>query len=304
MTAPGDGGQGVMQEPAPRGDRLVDPAWLAARLGDPKLVILDCTVWMTPQPVGASLCRSGRPDWAKGHIPGAQYVSMVEDFADPAGTIAYRLPAQAAVVERLRRLGIDDDSTVVLYGAGYVAAVTRIFWVLRVSGLRDVRLLDGGWERWVAEGRPVSTEAPPPRRGSFNGVRNPALLAGRAEVLAALDDPSVCLVNALAPEQFEGRGGAHYGRPGRIPRSVSLPLREMLDAGTGRFLEAPRLRTMVAASGVVEADRVIVYCGGGIAASGTFFVLSLLGHARVALYDGSLLEWSRDPALPMVTGAG
>jgi thiosulfate/3-mercaptopyruvate sulfurtransferase len=293
-----------MGQPQARSEILVDPAWLEPRLGDPKLVVLDCTVWMTPQPVGASICRSGRPDWEKGHIPGAQYVSMVEDFADPAGDIAYRLPEHEAVVERLRRLGIDDDSTVVLYGAGYLATVTRIYWVLRVSGARDVRLLDGGWARWVAEGRPVSTEMPPPRRGSFGGARIPAMLAGYEDVRAAIDDPSTCLINALAREQFEGTGGAHYGRPGRIPRSVSLPLRAMFDAGTGRFHDAARLRAMLAATGAFEADRVIAYCGGGIAASGTFFVLSLLGHDRVALYDGSLLEWSKDPALPMVTGEG
>lgn len=108
-------------------------------------------------------------------------------------------------------------------------------------------------------------------------------------------------INALAREQFEGTGGAHYGRPGRIPRSVSMPLRAMLDARTGRFHDAARLRAMLAATGAFEAERIIAYCGGGIAASGTFFVLSLLGHDRVALYDGSLLEWSRDPDLPMIT---
>lgn len=283
-------------------DFLVDPAWLAARLGEPKLRVLDCTVWMAPQPVGASICTSGRPDWEKGHIPGAQYVSMVEDFADPGGGIAYRLPAQPVVAERLRQLGIDDDSTVVLYGAGYLATVTRIYWVLRVSGVRDVRLLDGGWERWVAEGRPVSTAAVSVPRGSFSGQRIAAMHAGREAVCAALDDASVCLVNALSGEQFRGTGGAHYGRPGRIPGSISLPLRAMMDAATGRFHDLDRLRAIVTEAGVTENQRVIAYCGGGIAASGTFFVLSLLGHDNVALYDGSLLEWSTDASLPMVVG--
>lgn len=284
-------------------DILVDPAWLEAHLSAPKLRTLDCTVWMTPQPVGPSIWESGRPAWEAGHIPGSQHVSMIEDFSDPRGDIAYRLPEQEAVAERLRQLGIDEDSMIVLYGAGYLAPVTRIYWVLRASGARDVRLLDGGWERWVAEGRPITTAPPPPRRGNFVGRRIEAMHAGREDVAAAIGDPSVCLVNALTEEQFRGTGGPHYGRPGRIPGSVNLPLRAMLDPATGRFHAIDRLRAMVAEAGIHEADRAILYCGGGIAASGTFFVLSLLGHHRVSLYDGSLLEWSKDPSLPMVVGA-
>jgi thiosulfate/3-mercaptopyruvate sulfurtransferase len=287
----------------PNPDILVDPAWLEARLGDPKLVVLDATVWMTPQPVGPSICRSGRPEWEAGHVPGSHHVSMAEDFADPGDGVQYRLPGQAAVAERLRRLGIDEDSTIVLYGAGYLAPVTRLFWVFSISGARDVRLLDGGWERWLAEGRPVSTAPPADRRGNFTGRRFAAMEAGREAVLAAIGDPSACLINALNPEQFAGTGGPHYGRPGRIPGSVNLPLRAMFDAASKRFHDLDRLRAMVAATGAPEAGRIIAYCGGGIAASGTFLVLSMLGYRNVALYDGSLLQWSRDASLPMVTDA-
>ncbi|MCC7428090.1 MAG: sulfurtransferase [Alphaproteobacteria bacterium] len=281
---------------------LVDPAWLEARLGDPKLCILDCTVYMTPQPVGASICRSGRPNWEAGHIPGSHYVSMVEDFADPGGNIAYRLPPHERTVEKLRSLGVDDDSTIVLYGADYIATVTRVFWVLRVSGARDVRILDGGWDRWVAEGKPVSRDAPPARRGSFTGGYRREYHALLDDVRAALDDPSVCLLNALAREQFLGTGGAHYGRPGRIPRSVNLPLRTLFDPDTKRFHAIPRLQALLAETGADKAPRILAYCGGGIAASGTFFVLALLGYDNVSMYDGSLLEWSRDPSLPMIVG--
>ncbi|MBL8701174.1 MAG: sulfurtransferase [Alphaproteobacteria bacterium] len=287
----------------PKPEMLVDPAWLEARLGDPKLRVLDCTLYMTPQPVGPSLCRSGRPNWESGHIPGSRYVSMAEDLADPAGPIAYRLPSQERIVETLRSLGIDEDSTIVLYGADYVATVTRVFWVLRTAGARDVRLLDGGWDRWVAEGRPVTREAATPHRGSFVGRYRREFHAVLEDVKAALDDPSVCLLNALAREQFLGTGGAHYGRPGRIPRSVNLPVRSLFDPATKRFHPIERLQALVAETGADKAPRILTYCGGGIAASGTFFVLSLLGYENVSMYDGSLLEWSQDPALPMITGA-
>jgi thiosulfate/3-mercaptopyruvate sulfurtransferase len=287
----------------PRPELLVDPAWLDARLADPKLCVLDCTVYMTQQPVGPSICRSGYQNWQAGHIPGAHYVSMIDDFSDPAGNIAYRLPAHDKVAAKLRSLGVDEDSTIVLYGADYVATVTRIFWVLRVCGARDVRLLDGGFDRWVAEGRKVSTDPPPARQGNFQGRYRPEYHALLADVRAALGDPSVCLVNALTQEQFLGTGGPHYGRPGRLPRSVSLPLRSMFDPATKRFHSIERLQALVAETGADRAPQILAYCGGGIAASGTFFVLSLLGHDNVALYDGSLLEWSNDASLPMVVGA-
>ncbi len=286
----------------PHPELLVQPEWLEAHLGDSKVKVIDCTVFMTFQPVGPSKVESGRPQWEEGHIPGAGYLHMVDDLSDPDGPFSYALPPPAHIAEKLRALGVNDGDTIVLYGAGYPAVVTRAWWVLRASGAPDVRLLDGGWERWVDEGRPVSSEAPKPARGRFTGRRMLRMVADRAEVRAAIDNPSVSLMNALQPEQFEGTGGAHYGRPGRIPRSISVPVRALFDPDTRRFHDIPKLTEIFARSGALEAERIIPYCGGGIAASGSCFALALVGHPEVALYDGSLLDWAADPALPMVTG--
>lgn len=282
---------------------LVDPEWLAARLQDPSVRVVDCTVGMVPQPVGASKVTSGREAWREGHIPGAAYLHMTEDLSAPRGeAMPYNLPPTEHMTALLQGLGVNRDTTLVLYGAGYPPAVTRAWWVLRASGVRDVRILDGGWRRWVAEGHPVSTEVPVFAPGDFSANPDPRLIADRETVREALDAAGVLLINALSAPQFHGTGGAHYGRPGRIPGSVSLPSAELIDPATRRYRSPEELRKMFAELGAFDHGRVIAYCGGGIAASATVFALALLGHPDVALYDASLLEWSADATLPMEAG--
>ncbi len=283
-------------------DPLVDGAWLQSRLGDPRLVVIDCTVTMTPRPVGPSRIDSGWPRYRAMHVPGAVYLHLLDDLAAPGAPTPYSLAPPAAIAERLRAIGVDEDSTLVVYASTAPMVATRAWWALRASGVRDVRVLDGGLEGWIAQGRPVDDRPARPRVGTFRGEAARGWRATQHEVLAAIDDPGTCLVNALSPEQFAGTGGAHYGRPGRIPRSVSLPLRDLIDPVSGVFLPLDVARERAQAVGALQAPRVIHYCGGGIAASGTFFVLERLGHRCQALYDHSLLEWSSDPAMPMVLG--
>jgi len=291
----------VMIKPAADNPLLVTPEWLQAHLDDPWIRILDCTTWMTPQPVGPSTIRSGRPDWAREHIPGADHVCMVEDLSDPAGAYPYTLPGEAQIAALLSRLGISNAHHVVLYGAAQPMVVTRAWWVLSALGHPRVSILDGGLPRWRREGRPltdaVTTRAP----ADFQARLDAAMVADAERVARAVDNLGERLVNALSPEQFAGTGGAHYGRPGRIPGSVNVPARDLVDPVTMDWLPPEVIAARLAAAGLGDpAERVITYCGGGIAASVTFFALRLLGRQQVALYDNSLLEWSADPARPMV----
>lgn len=286
----------------PRPQMLVDPQWLVVRLNDPRVHVIDCTVQMIPQSVGASLIKSGRPDYLKGHIPGANYVHMVEDLSDPNGSVPYTLASVEHISALLRGFGINNGDTIVLYGLAWPQVVTRAWWVLTISGAEDVRILDGGWQAWLAAGLPVSTDLPSKPAGNFKGHRIPSMMATLADVKQAMENGEACILNALAPEQFTGSGGAHYGRPGRIPGSVNVPNRDLVDPASGRYRPLEQMSAMFAREGVLDRERVITYCGGGIAASGTSFALALLGHPNVALYDGSLLEWSKDPKLPLVVG--
>ncbi len=280
---------------------LVTPEWLHARIDDPSIRILDCTTWMTPQPVGPSTITSGRPDWMRAHIPGSDHVCMVEDLSDPAGAFPYTLPDEAHMAALLSRLGISNLHHVVLYGAAQPMVVTRAWWVLTVLGHPRVSILDGGLPRWRREGRPltdaVTTRAP----ATFQPRFEPRMVADAERIACAVAGSGERLVNALSPEQFAGTGGAHYGRPGRIPGSVNVPARDLVDAGTMAWQPPQVIEARLAAAGLGDASEpVITYCGGGIAASVTFFALRLLGRDAVALYDNSLLEWSADPARPML----
>jgi thiosulfate/3-mercaptopyruvate sulfurtransferase len=170
--------------------------------------------------------------------------------------------------------------------------------MLRVFGHDHAVVLDGGSAAWAAAGRPLTSEptepAPP---GRFTPHFRPELVAGRDEVRDALEDPSILLVNALSAELHRGEQ-TRYGRAGHIPGSINVPARSLL-GGDGRFKPARELREALSASGALEADRVIVYCGGGISATNDALALAVLGRSDVAIYDGSLREWAADPDLPL-----
>lgn len=286
-----------------RDDMLVTPAWLQAHLDDPELRIIDCSAQLIVQPVGASKVESGLPAWREAHIPGARYLNMATDLSDPEGRYPYTFPSDARIAALMGALGIGNRHRVVLYGHGYPGSVTRAWYVLHTAGHERLALLDGGFERWRREGRPVTSAVPAIVPETYTVRRRARRIADADEVLASLADPSVCRINALSREQFAGSGGTHYGRPGRIPDSVSAPAREVFDAHSGCLLADDQLRAQLADAGALDAARAITYCGGGIAASVTAFVLEMLGHPDWALYDNSLLEWSTRAELPMQADA-
>ena len=140
----------------------------------------------------------------------------------------------------------------------------------------------------------------PPTR--FQATPLPRWLASRDDVYAAITDPNIGLINALTREQFEGEG-QHYGRPGRIPGSISVPFTAIIDPESGALRSGPELTAILQESGAGNFEQLITYCGGGIAASTAFLALEVLGYTNVALYDGSLLEWNQDPDAPLESGA-
>jgi thiosulfate/3-mercaptopyruvate sulfurtransferase len=291
--------------PPPNTELLVDPAWLESRLGDPAVRVFDCTLTRVPQPSGASIWKSGREAWEAEHIPGAFYLQMVEDLSAPRGTVPYGLPEARAIARLLASFGITAGATIVLYGNGGQSVVHRVWWVLTASGVGDVRVLDGGWQRWRVEGWPVESGIPnlPPASAKFPCHPRPDLKVDRDDVMHALENPDTCLVHSLSPEQFAGTGGQVYRRAGRLPGSISIPASSLLDSETACFRPIDELRAAFAAAGVDRAETIIPYCGGGIAATTIFLGLTIAGYDNVRLYDGSLLDWTADPNAPMVTDA-
>ncbi len=281
---------------------LVGTEWLAGHLADPGLVVLDCTTHLIPAAGAGYTVKPGREDFAQGHIPGAQFVDLQADLSDPHHRYRFMLPSADRFAASMSHLGVGDGTKVVLYSTANVWWATRVWWLLRVFGHDNAAVLDGGFQKWTAEGRAVETGAGTARPPARFTARPPRpLMADKAEVLAAIGNGAICTINALRPEQHAGTGGVHYGRPGRIAGSVNVAATALLDPATNAFLPADTLRATFAAVGAMDR-RVITYCGGGIAASADALVLTMLGHRDVKLYDASLSEWVADASLPMDVG--
>lgn len=280
---------------------LVETDWLAANLERPTLRVFDCTTYLRPDPATVYRVESGRADYDAGHIPGAGFLDLQGELSDPDSDLRFTFPTPARFAEAVGRHGVGDDCRVVLYSGDSMMWSTRVWWMFRAMGFDHVAVLNGGWQRWQAEGRPVSTEACRYPPATFTPRPRPELYASKGSVLAALDG-SACVLNALSAEQHAGTGGRNYGRPGRVAGSVNVPARSLTDPESNRFLPAEALAARFRAAGVLEAEKVIAYCGGGIAATADAFALALIGREDVAVYDNSLSEWARDPSLPMETG--
>ncbi len=281
---------------------LIDTGRLARELGDPLLCVFDCTTHLIPDPKVVYHVVPGREDFAKGHIPGAQFIDIQKDLSDSSHRFRFMLPSAEQFAAVMGHFGVGEKSRVVLYSTANPWWATRVWWLLRVFGFDKAALLDGGWQKWRREGRPIETGPAKPRPPAQFPVRAPKpLMVGHEEVLRAIGDPRTCTINALLPAQHAGTGGTSYGRPGRIKGSVNMPAAELFDPATGELRAAEELRRRFAETGALD-KRVITYCGGGIAASADALALVMLGHEDVRLYDASLSEWATDPALPMETG--
>jgi thiosulfate/3-mercaptopyruvate sulfurtransferase len=282
---------------------LIDTAALERRLREPDLVVLDCTTHLIPDPKTTYQVVPGRADFENGHIPGAQFVDLQADLSDNSHGLRFMLPVAEAFAEAMRRFGVGDGTQIVTYSTTTPQWATRVWWLLRVFGFDKAAVLDGGFQKWRREGRPVETGPAQPRPPGNLTIRQlRPLMVGKSEVLGAIGDRAVCTLNALSAEQHAGTGGNTYGRPGRIKGSVNLPAAQLIDPATSAFLPADELRQKFERVGAFD-KRVITYCGGGIAASADAFALVLLGHGDVRLYDASMSEWATDPVLPMETGA-
>jgi thiosulfate/3-mercaptopyruvate sulfurtransferase len=279
---------------------LVTTDWLADNLEDRQLRILDCTVFVRPTDDGGFGPVSGLKEWSEGHIPGSGFADLAGDLSDSNHELPLMMPPPEQFAEAMGRYGVGPGTRVVLYDRMLNRWAARVWWMLRVCGFDDAAVLSGGRRKWTADGREVSTAPADYPAATFEPRPRPNLIATRDEVLAAIESGSTCLMNALTPEEHSGEVSM-YGRPGHIPGSVNVSARDILHRPTHEYLLLEELRSLVAPTGALEADRVVTYCGGGVAASSDAFVLTLLGQTNVAVYDGSLLEWAPDPDLPMST---
>jgi thiosulfate/3-mercaptopyruvate sulfurtransferase len=282
-----------MNLPARAPDALVTPDWLERHRGDPNVVLVEV----------AGLGQDEMQAWRTGHVPGAHgwlwkqalWDDRVRDFPDPQ-----------EFARRMSAAGIANDTTVVVYGEDVQFGIYA-WWALRYCGHDNVRVLDGGRYRWIAEGRPLESETPPPRPSARYAPvpRRPDMRTFRDEVLAALSTGTK-LLDARSPEEYSGLrvggpGGPDVGavRAGRIPGARHLHFRDLLDDNRA-FRPQEELRALVAERGVTEKDQVIAYCRMSHRATVAYFALTqLLGFEKVRVYDGSWTEWGNLVGVPI-----
>jgi thiosulfate/3-mercaptopyruvate sulfurtransferase len=273
---------------------LIDPADLAARLGDPRTVVLDVR-WTLARP-------DGRDAYRAGHIPGAVYVDLDSELADHAATGEGRhpLPSHAAFTAAMRRWGLHDgDTVVVLDDAGGMSAA-RAWWLLRHAGMTDVLLLDGALAAWRDAGLPLERGDVEPEPGDaaarFGAM--PVVDLDEADAIASAE--AGVLLDARAGERYRGEVEPIDPRAGHIPGAVSAPTAENLGSD-GRFLPAEVLRARFDALGADGRHPLAVYCGSGVNAAHEIAALAVAG-VEAALYPGSFSQWSNRPERPVVTG--
>jgi thiosulfate/3-mercaptopyruvate sulfurtransferase len=280
---------------------LISAAELATLLADPELVVLDATVEREAKPGGGHLWFGGRLGYEASHIPGARFADLFDDFSEPEAPTLFTRATPERFAQAAARLGVAPSSRIVVYDRADNIWAARLWWQFRSLGFTRVQVLDGGLTAWRAAGAAIETGAPTPARETapYGLSEDPAFWIDRDGVLDILQGRRPgALVCALRPSVFSG-AEQNYVRPGHIPGSLNAPHAATLD-GEGRYRKGGALAETL--SPAFDAPGPLaLYCGGGIAASGLALALAEAGRADVAVYDGSLSEWSADPSLPLVT---
>lgn len=282
---------------------LAQTDWLAAHLYDANLRIFDCTTHLLPADATTDApyrIVPGKAEYDQEHIPGAGFLDIQGELSDNAARLRFMLPSAEQFTMVMARHGVGADSRVILYSAGSIMWATRVWWMFRAFGFDNAAVLDGGWDKWKAEGRPVSAApcayAP---ATPFTPRPRPNLFVGKEHVRASLQDPQTISVNALPPDLHKGQGPSRYGRAGRVPGSVNVPAGTLLDQNTKTFVPLADAQTKFNTAGIEKSKQVICYCGGGISATVDLFLLHQLGYDNITLYDGSMGEWAKDESLPI-----
>lgn len=275
-------------------EMLVSAEWLSRHLHDPDLVVLDCTVKIEMTETGGMQAVNGRASYDDGHIPGAGFADLMVDLSDTNKPIGYAVPTPEKFCQAMGRLGVGDDSRVVLYDSSNSVWAARVWWMLRWVGFDNAALLDGGLKAWSGSDRSLSSDPASRPAKELTAAVRPELIADRDEVLAAIDDDDVHLIDSLPEPIYQGQMTV-YARAGHIKSALNIPVMNLFDQ-SGRFKS---LEELAALHPEDRSARYITYCGGGIAASGGAFVMARLGFTNIAVYTASLQEWAADPANPM-----
>lgn len=272
-------------------ESLVSTEWLAEQLGKPDLAVVDSTLFMP------SSGRDARAEYLAAHIAGARFLD-IELLSDKSSPAPHMLPAAGEFGKAMERLGVGRDDRIVVYDNSPLRSAARGWFMLRHFGAEQVAILDGGLQKWLAEGRPTESGEPPRREAAFAAVEQSGEVVAKTAVLSA-----GTLVDARGKARFEGsepdpRPGVE---PGHIPGARNLPFAALYN-DDGTFRGRDEIRSLFEAAGVDPARPFVASCGSGVTASSLIFAAHLLGNKDMRLYDGSWSEWGADPGAPKALG--
>lgn len=275
---------------------LVTTQWLAERLDDPKVVIVDAS-WHMP-----AENRDPRADYVQAHIPGAVFFD-IDGVSDHSVDLPHMLPSPQEFATAVRRLGVEPDSQVVVYDALGVFSAPRVWWTFRAMGHDKVFVLDGGLPKWIAEAHPIETGWREPAHGEFKAHPRPDLVRALAQVRRIVAEGGAQLVDARSATRFRGdapepRAGL---RAGHMPGAKNLPWSAVV-AADGTLAPPEKLTAAFADAGVDLAQPIVTTCGSGISASILALALARIGREDVPVYDGSWSEWGAAADAPVATG--
>ena len=273
-------------------DSLVSTEWLAAHLGEPDLRVVDAS-WFMP-----ASGRKGSEEFRDAHIPGAVFLD-IDELSDRSNPAPHMLPSPADFGAAMGRLGIGRDDRIVVYDNSPVRTSARGWFMLRQFGARNVAILDGGFQKWTAEGRPTESGEPKAGRGEFAAEPRSEIVT-KQQIADGIDAP---LLDARGRPRFEGtapdpRPGVE---PGHIPGAKNLPF-EYLYNPDGTFKDRETLEQLFEWEGIDPAKPFVATCGSGVTANSLIFAAHLLGNDEARLYDGSWSEWGADPSTPKALG--
>jgi thiosulfate/3-mercaptopyruvate sulfurtransferase len=276
--------------------QLVSTDWLAQHLKDPDLRILDAS-WYLPD-----AGRDGRAEYDAAHIPGARFFD-IDGISDHRSSQPHTVPPVEKFMSRMRAMGVGDGHQIVIYDGSGLFSAARVWWLFRLMGKRDVAVLDGGFPKWQAEGRPVEDMEPIIRDRHMTVQRQNLMAKDVTQVAAASKLGDYEIIDARAAARFRGdapepREGL---RAGHIPNSKNVPFGTLLNAN-GTMKDPETLRSIFKTANVDLSKPAITTCGSGVTAAVLCLALDRIGKTDWALYDGSWSEWGMFPDLPIATG--
>ena len=263
---------------------IIEPESLEALIEDPKLRIVDCDV---------------ADQYRRAHITGAVYFKGERFFKNPEEKRFIMSPEQFK--EAMESLGIGDDSRVVAYDASGSLNAARMWWCLNYYGHSQVKVMNGGWNLWLEEGRSVTMAEPEIAAASFTPRVDEALLASAEYIIEAINNPDIVLLDVRSDGEWEGTNDRGNKRAGHMPGAVHIEWLNNITTDELRTLKSPQdLTTMFETAGVTSDKEIVTICQGGIRASQAAMTLKLLGYPRVRNYDGSFLDWGTREDTPLV----